>query len=170
MGREGAKMASIGRLSAAQIQLALVLAWREDIIPPPGTCSAFSNSNKAIPCYERYVQEKEKGGRGMCVHGYARIPFFSPFKVALKLRRTIEGGISTRSFLSSCLIKGAGCWVSMFVSACSKHDEKMVAGWRDGGGGRGLLPDETVKLRIGLKYFPLIHLYLIHFCWEMRLI
>lgn len=66
MGREGAKMAGIGRLSAAQIQLALVLAWREDIIPPPGTCSAFSNSNKAIPCYERYVQEKEKDGRCAC--------------------------------------------------------------------------------------------------------
>lgn len=134
MGREGAKMAGIGRLSAAQIQLALVLAWREDIIPPPATCSAFSNSNKAIPCYGHYVEEKEKGGGGMCVHGYARIPFFSPFKLVLKLRRTIEGGISTPFFLSCRLIKGGGL-LGFDVRFCTTKEWLQVGGMEEEGGG-----------------------------------
>lgn len=91
--------------------------------------------------------------------------------MALKLRRSIEGfiegGIST-PFLSSCLMKGRELLVSMFVSARETRgqEERMVVEWL----WERFIVGRKCKTWIGLKYFLLIHLYLIHFCWEMRLI
>lgn len=79
----------------------------------------------------------------------------------------IEGGIST-PFLSSCLMKGRELLVSMFVSARETRgqEERMVVEWL----WERFIVGRKCKTWIGLKYFLLIHLYLIHFCWEMRLI